>query len=208
MTRFCGNCGAPLDDDARVCGQCGTPIGGGKGFKVVNPAKKKRIIKKIKLLITLLIIAALAFGGVKVALNFTGANGLVRKTMTAYGKYDINTLVSISSDMYYYCEDENYVDGYFENSVGYNIDSIETSVGHNYKLTYEIEEIYELSQRKFEEMKKDINEWVPDFDTNVISKIKIARLKVTAKQDDKSVSKDVTITMTKEGKEWKLLYLD
>lgn len=26
MARFCGNCGAPLEPNARVCGQCGTPI--------------------------------------------------------------------------------------------------------------------------------------------------------------------------------------
>lgn len=26
MTKYCGNCGAQMDDDARVCGNCGTPF--------------------------------------------------------------------------------------------------------------------------------------------------------------------------------------
>lgn len=28
MSKFCGNCGAKLEDDARVCGNCGTPLDG------------------------------------------------------------------------------------------------------------------------------------------------------------------------------------
>lgn len=28
MAKFCGNCGAQLDDDDKVCGQCGTPVTG------------------------------------------------------------------------------------------------------------------------------------------------------------------------------------
>lgn len=49
MARFCGNCGAQLDDDAKVCGQCGTPIDGNvPGLKIVDPEKKKKMMKKVK----------------------------------------------------------------------------------------------------------------------------------------------------------------
>lgn len=48
----------------------------------------------------------------------------------------------------------------------------------------------------------------PDFDVDTISKIAVANVKVTAKQGSKSVNKTVKITMSKEGKEWKLLYLE
>ena len=48
MAKFCGNCGAQLDDGDKVCGQCGTPVNGNTGtvpsLKVVDPEKKKVIV--------------------------------------------------------------------------------------------------------------------------------------------------------------------
>lgn len=48
MSKFCGNCGSYLDDDALVCGVCGTPYsddGIGKtkipGVDTMNPKTKK-----------------------------------------------------------------------------------------------------------------------------------------------------------------------
>lgn len=210
MARFCGNCGAQLDDDAKVCGQCGTPIDGNSGkvpgLKVVDPEKK--MMKKVKGVIALAIVMVIAVVVIKIISGFTGTNGLVRKIMAAYEKYDIDTIVSFSSDMYYYNDYEDYVDEYFEYAVGSNIDSFESSVGHSYKMSYEVEEIYDLSQRKQDEMLKNIEYAYPDFDVDIISKIAVANVKVTAKQGSKSVSKTVNITMSKEGNTWKLLYID
>ncbi len=212
MARFCGNCGAQLDDDAKVCGQCGTPIDGGQGkvpgFKVVNPEKKKKLLKKMKMAIVLVVLIIIAVAGIKIVRNFTGTNGLVRKVMTAYEKYDIDTIVSLSSDMYYYSDNENYVEEYFEYAVGQNIDNFESSVGHSYKMSYEVEEIYDLSQRKQDEMLKNIEYLYPEFDVDKINKIAVANVKVTAKQGSKSVTKTVKISMSKEGKTWKVLYLE
>ena len=28
MAKFCGNCGARLEDDAKICGKCGTSVEG------------------------------------------------------------------------------------------------------------------------------------------------------------------------------------
>lgn len=212
MAKFCGNCGAQLDDDARVCGQCGTPIDGNQsnipGLKVVNPEEKKKQMKKVKIVIAIVIVVVIAIIGVKITLNFTGTNGFVRNVMKAYKEYDIDALVNLSSEMYYYSDYDNYVDEYFENSVGSNIDSFESSVGHSYKMSYKIEEIYDLSQRKQDEMIKDIEYLYPEFDVDTISKISVANVKVTAKQGSKSANKNVKITMSKEGKKWKLLYIN
>lgn len=128
--------------------------------------------------------------------------------MTAYEDYDVDLLVAFSSDMYYYFDSDDYVDEYFEDAVGKYIDNFESSVGHSYKLTYEVDEIYDLSKRKQEEIFKSIGNQFPDFDVDTISKIAVANVKVTAKQGSKSVNKTVKITMSKEGKEWKLLYLE
>lgn len=209
MARFCGNCGAQLDDDAKVCGQCGTPIDGNvPGLKIVDPEKKKKMMKKVKGVIALAIVVVIAVVVVKIISGFTGTNGLVRKIMVAYGKYDIDTIVSLSSDTYYYNDYEDYVDEYFEYAVGNNIDSFESSVGHSYKMSYEVDEIYDLSQRKQDEILKSIEYAYPDFDVDIISKIAVADVTVTAKQGSKSVSRTVKITMSKEGNTWKLLYLE
>lgn len=212
MARFCGNCGAQLEDDARVCGQCGTPInentGNVSGLKVIDPQQKMKMRKKVKGVIALAIVAVVVIVVIKIISGFTGTNGLVRKIMTAYKKYDIDTIVSFSSDIYYYNDYEDYVDEYFEYAVGKNIDNFESSVGHSYKMSYEVEEIYDLSQRKQDEILKNIENTYPDFDVDIISKIAVADVKVTAKQGSKSVSKTVKITMSKEGNAWKLLYID
>lgn len=64
MAKFCGNCGAQLDDDDKVCGQCGTPVNGNAGtvpgLKVVDPEKKKKMAKRIKWIVALVIVVALA----------------------------------------------------------------------------------------------------------------------------------------------------
>ena len=136
MAKFCGNCGARLEDDAKICGKCGTPVEGVTtsipGLKVTDPEKQKKVKKTFKLvagLMVLLIVAGIAFNVVS---QYTGYNGLMRKVMAAYEKYDIDTLISLSSNMYYY-GDEDSVEYYFESKVGENLDSFEASVGHNYK---------------------------------------------------------------------------
>ncbi len=209
MAKFCGHCGAPLDDDARVCGRCGSPVddGGIPGVRVVDPERQKKRSKQIKTAVALLIVVILVFAGIGIVRSLTGTNGLIRKVMAAYQDYDIDALVDLSSDVYYYSDYEDYVSEYFEYAVGSNIDSFEESVGHSYKLSYEIEEVYELSERKQEEFLSGIEFAYPDFDVDTISKIVVAELKVSAKQGSKSAKKDVEITMTKEGSAWKLLYL-
>lgn len=201
-----------MDDDARVCGQCGTPIDGESGripgLEPIDPEKKKKLAKRIKTAVVLLAVAIVAIVGVRVALSYTGTNGLVRKVMAAYEKYDIDALIALSSDMYYYSDYENYVDEYFEYAVGSSIDSFESSVGHSYKMTYEIEEIYDLSQRKQDEVLKGIEFMYPDFDAELISKVSAASVKITAKQGSRSASERITITMVKEGGTWKLLYIE
>ena len=211
MAKFCGNCGTQLEDNAKVCGNCGTPLDGAStnipGLKVTDPEKQKKMKKTVKRVVGLVLFVAVAIIGFNVVSQFTGYNGLLRKVMTAYEKYDIDTLVSLSSDMYYYGE-EDWVDYYFDYSVGNDLDSFEASVGHSYKLTYEINETYVMSERKVDEMLREIEYSYPDFDVSIIEKVVVADLTVTAKQGSKSVNQDMNIVMTKENGTWRLLYIE
>lgn len=210
MAKFCGNCGAKLDDDAKICGQCGTPLDGAStnisGLKVVDPEKQKKVKKAVKLVAVLAVLIVVAVVALNIASKYTGYNGLLRKVMTAYENYDIDTLVSLSSDMYYYGE-EDWVEYYFESNVGNNLDSFESSVGHSYKLSYEVNEIYTLSERKQDEMLSEIEYTYADFNVDTIEKIVVADLTVTAKQGSKSVNRDMNIVMSKEDGIWRLLYI-
>ena len=128
MAKYCGNCGAPLDDDARVCGQCGTPVAEYSGrtqeFKYVDPKKREKSKKRFKLIGIVVLILIIVIVAVNVISNFTGRKGFVRKVMNAYRDYDIETLISLSSDMYYYGYDDA-AETYFESAVGYGLDSFE-----------------------------------------------------------------------------------
>ena len=210
MARFCGNCGAQIDENAKVCGQCGTPVEDSTKMppvKVVDSEKKKKNKKIFKAMIALALVAVVAVTAINVVSKFTGYNGLLRKVMTAYEGYDIDTLVSLSSDIYYYGE-EDYVESYFENSVGSALDSFETSVGHSYQFSYEVNETYTMSERKTKEVLDGIEYTSADFDVSIIEEMVVSDITVTAKQGSKSVERDLNITMSKENGTWKLLYIE
>lgn len=210
MAKFCGNCGTQLEDNAKICGNCGTPLDGASsnipGLKVIDPEKQKKVKKTVKRVFVLAILVAVAIVAFNIVSQFTGYNGLLRKVMTAYESYDIDTLVSLSSDMYYYGE-EDWVEYYFEYNVGDALDSFESSVGHSYKLTYEVNETYVMSERKVDEMLSEIEYSYSDFDVSVIEEVVVADVTVTAKQGSKSVNRDMDIVMTKEDGTWRLLYI-
>ncbi len=199
-----------MDEDARVCGQCGVPIEGGINSGVAGGGTQSggAVNKKpwIKFVIALVVVLCIAGIVVKVVSNYTGRKGFIRKVVKAYVDYDIDGLMNLASDIYFYKEDvEKYGEMYFENTVGSTIDYFENSIGHNYKTSYEIIEIYELSKRKHDEFLKELEYEYPDFDIESIDTVYAAKVKITAKQDKRNVNKTIQMTMTKEGDNWKLL---
>lgn len=211
MAKFCGNCGAPLGDSDKVCGKCGTPLESASAtvndMKVVDPEKRKRTKKTIKLALSLAALILISVVAIKVVSQYTGYNGLIRKVMNAYENYDIDMLVSLSSDMYYYGNDD-WAEYYFEYTVGDDLDSFESSVGHNYKLSYAVNETYTVSDRKLKDMLEEIESSYYDFDVSEIEKIVTADITVTAKQGNKSVNRAINIIMSKEEGSWRLMYIN
>ena len=211
MSKFCGNCGAELTDDAKVCGQCGTPVERVSANiptpKIVDPEKQKKTKKRIKLLGGLVVLAVVAVIAFNIVSKYTGFNGALRKVMKAYEGYDIETLVSMSSDVYFYGT-EDWVEYYFEQSVGEDLDYFESYVGHNYKLSYETQDFYKLSGRQLDTILDAVESSYPNFDISEISQVNIAEVRVTAKEGKSSIGISIEVTMTKENGKWKLLYID
>lgn len=205
MPRFCGNCGAKLEENAKVCGYCGTPVNPvEKKIAGVEYGKKKGHAKLVMVMIVLLILIVFGFN---VILSYTGCKGLIRQVMKAYKEYDIDTLVEISSGMY---ADgmEDIAAYYFEYTVGDDLDTYEDAVGHKYKLSYEINEIYTMSERRLSELLNNISEKYPAFDVNTIQKVKVAELTVTAKEGSRSSEYALQLIMSKEEGSWKLMYIE
>ena len=118
--------------------------------------------------------------------------------MADYEEYDIDTLISLSSDIYFY-GDEDWVENYFEYSVCDELDSFESTISHSYKLSFEVIETYKLSNRNFQSTLDDITWNYKDFNHSVIEKIVVAKVNVTATQGKQSVDREIEITMTKES---------
>lgn len=210
MGKFCGNCGAPLDDGARVCGQCGTPVDGAAApspaLHMTDPEKQKQRKKTIRF-------AALAAGVLAAALllinlvpRYTGYRGLLRRTMAAFEDYDIDALVSMSSDLYYYY-DEDYAEEYFEYTVGSALDHFESVVGYGYSLSYEVDDAHDLSERRLDSLRDELESSYPDFDVEEIRRVVVAEITVTAKEGRQSTRQHLQLTMTREDGGWRLLFL-
>lgn len=211
MAKYCGRCGAKLSGNEKICNQCGMKIeeillddcGIGKSNSEINNKDKK----KMKAFTFFTIVAIIAIIIFNIASGFMGIKGQLRKIMTAYEKYDIDMMVSLSSDVYYYGEDD-YVDEYFKNSVGEDLDLIEETVGHSYKLSYKVNEIYSMSERRKDEILDNIESMYSKFDITIIKDLAEADVTVEAKQGSKSKEIDLKITMSKENNIWKLLYIE
>lgn len=212
MAKFCGNCGAQMEDNAVVCGYCGvgmenSSVGGAKQFKVKDPEKKKKIKKYITIgasvVAAIIVISILG----SIISNFTGYKGCLRKTMKAFEKSDMSAFSKIvTSSMDELDEDES--DYWMEEAIEWRVnathDTFEDKVGHNYKVSYEVDEYFALEGRKFDNLIDEI-EYYDDIDASIIDKIEIAEITVTAKKGKKSSDIQIQVVMSKENGSWKLL---
>ena len=210
MSKFCGNCGAQMDDSARVCGNCGTPfsgaapVSGSARTQFRSPAAKEKNKKILTIaggaaaaLVVLIIV-------IKILTTFTGYNGAVRKVMKAYEKYDIDTLASMSSD-YLYMDNGDYVDDYFESILKSDYANFDDEVGHNYKLSYTVKETYKIPEYELSGYRNYAD--YHGFDIEDFESIKISEISVTAKG---SGSKTITIRLAliKESHSWKIFAVE
>lgn len=219
MAKYCGNCGAEMDDNAVVCGQCGTPFAGTNSTKIsginYQTPQSKQQKEKNKKTITLIIAAVVAMlvviGAVRAISEFTGYKGLVRKTVKAYQDYDIDGIIEQGSDLYYFVDDDTLSYG-LKNIIDNKLEKYEDCVGHSYQITYKITDDYELSTRKLEDLKQTLSYYIgmdeDEMNFDDISSIRVVELELTVKQDKKSMKDTLTLTVDKEKDGWKLLNIE
>lgn len=209
MAKYCGKCGSKLADDEKVCSQCGMRV---EDMSISNSetrqsSHKNKYKKKIKVVASLIIIISVIAIAFNIISEFSGTKGLLRKVMAAYEKYDVDEMISLSSDVYYYGED-NYVEFYFKSILEESFDRIEENVGGDYKITYKINEINSVSEHRKKEILNNLEQVYPKFEISVVKDFAVGNVTVTVKNGNKSDKFNLKITMSKEKDKWKLLYIE
>lgn len=208
MAKFCGNCGAQMGDDDKVCGQCGTPFAG-SSVADKSAAKEKNSNKIVKLIIGVIAAIVVAVIIANVAGNFTGYKATIKKMVKALQNDDMSTLESLASSV----SEETYgawlgddVYDYYDDMISDTLDKYEDSVGTIKKISYEITDETELSDRRMNELKDNLED-IYNMDTSVIKKVISVDIKITVKGTKKSSTYNVSsLYMIKENSGWKIFY--
>ena len=210
MAKFCGNCGAKMDDAARVCGNCGTPFAAAPApaqapyqpaaqmpyqppYQAQNGAAfqtaKKKDPKKIGLiagagaaaLVVLILIISLISGG-------SGYKGAVKTFFKGLEKNDAKKVASVALLPSYFDEDD--IEDLFE-------------LGDYKKVKYKIISKEKIDKDDLEEL----NEYIEAF-TDSGKKVKKGyelKVKVTVKyKDGDSETDEETLYVLKVGSKWKV----
>ena len=176
------------------------------GISYVNPEKmkavKKALIGIVSVAACILVLAML----VNYLLGFLGYKGAVRKLMNAYQNYEIEVFTSMASEYYYSMENDSTAEDYFERIIADDLDVFEENVGHKYTFNYEITDSYNLSKHKLEELLDNLSVY-EEFDASIISEVMIVEIEITVEGEEKGMTKNKTIYLTKEGENWRILYL-
>lgn len=214
MARFCSKCGSPLNDEDKVCGNCGNPVARVKvasSGKAFAPEKEKSGNKSIKLIGAgiILIVAMVIISNV--AGNYTGYKGTIWKMVKALQDYDVTTLISlvspVSDAVYGEWYGDNLYDVYQE-MVSEALDVYEDRVGGIKKISYEITNVAELSDRRMEEMESELVDSY-NMDVSGIKKVMTVNMTLTVKGTQSSASFKVNkLYLIKESGGWKLYYGD
>ena len=207
MAKFCGNCGMQLEDDARICGNCGTPYEGEEENRTGIAPKTKKKIKKIALLSIIgVVVIIIGIISLNIITYMTGYERTVNIFVQALSDYDIDKALSVSSDAGFTSDSILNFEDSFESMVSNWLDGFEFQVGHDVKITCEMQESYKLSDRKRQSFLQNLEE-IFEYDTDDISEIVCATVKlhISGSRSDKTFpSREIYIF--KENGKW-LIYL-
>ena len=213
MARYCGSCGAEVEEDAKVCGNCGVPLDVGAGttpkveFKIPNKVKNEDI-KKI-IIIAIVVVAIIILGAIvlKVVKNNTGYRAMLNKTFKAVQKADaegfMNQLSVYIEDTY---GDDDLLEDHIDAQLNKYLDNIEDEVGAEPKITYEVKKATRLSDRKLKQIKDALEDSDKDYDSDALKKAMNLDLQLKIKGPDDDMNDSVNdILIIKENGEWKIL---
>lgn len=219
MSKFCGNCGAELDDNAKVCGYCGVtlssdPVRAAKSsvpgiVTEMDQQKAEKMKQYIKMGAAAVAAVLVLVIGISVISSSTGYKGALKKAVKYFSKGDSTKLYSYASEYY-----ENYYeDGWFyddfedfiDHFVDVSIEEVEDRVGRDPKVKYKITDSYKLEKRKSK--LEDITDLLDDYDVDYdVKSIRMVEVEFTIKGSKKSITESLDLVMLKENGKWKFLF--
>ena len=212
MSKYCPECGAEINDEAKVCEQCGTAI----ETAIEKPAEDKAAKKKKILILAgviagavLVVVIALVILISSIVSSF-GAEGTAKKFAKAMAAENTKKMISLTSDVYkeyyeFYQEkyDVDELEEEYEQELEYVNSFFENYAGSDYKLKYEIEDVDFYS----EDMLDDMYGWYEDtydVDTDVIKESAMVEVEFQVSKDGKDYFYDVDLVMVKENNTWRV----
>lgn len=212
MSKYCPECGAEINDEAKVCEQCGTAI----EPAIEKPAEDKAAKKKKILILAgviagavLVVVIALVILITSILSNF-GCEGTAKRFAKAMAAENTEKMISLTSDVYkeyyeFYQEkyDVDELEEDYEQELEYVNSFFENYAGSDYKLKYEIEDVDFYD----EDMLDDMYGWYEDtydVDTDVIKESAIVEVEFQVSKDGKDYFYDVDLVMVKENNTWRV----
>lgn len=212
MARFCGNCGAEVEEDAKVCGNCGVPLDGESAPDIDTGEQKLNLRsidfkKYIPVAVGVIIAVVVLFVVVNVVKNNTGYRATLNRAFDSVAKGDVNGVIN---EMSSYVEDV-YDDGYgdiedvYEKRIDDILDHLEDEVGANPKISYEVKKASKLSDRKLEKLKEEMENMDDNYDGDDIKSAYNIDIKLNVKGPDDDYHENVNdIIVLKEAGAWKI----
>lgn len=215
MSKFCGNCGAQVEDDARVCGNCGAVLSKDMAMPEMNMDQggNTQVNRKnnVRLIIMIAAIAAAAVIVILLAVRIVGDNTGYKGTLKKYFKgiqnCDATSILSCLSngDLEYF--ESSYGNDY-EDTASDDMDDMKDSFddkfGSDYKVTYKIKSSRKMSKHDFEDFRDNLEDYY-NFDTDGISQAMNVRVRYKIKGSDGSDSDTVSMVMVKDNGKWKII---
>ncbi len=223
MSKFCGNCGTQLDDNAAVCTNCGASVSlvasknnsGTPAENVISTIKEKSgpFVEKLKsdkkflftvlggvvaAILVLVLLFSLLFGG--------GYKRAVNNYIDAeyYGSFK-SAVKCMPDEFWEYMEDEMNMDmddleDDFEESFEYREDELKDEYGKNYKVKYKITDKDELDDDDLDEIKDNLKEM--GIKKKDVKKAMEVELELTIKGSEDKDTDDITLNLVKIGSKW------
>lgn len=204
MSKFCGNCGAQMDDSAMVCGYCGTPFNNaaGGGFVYKDPEKEAKIRKTIKIAsISVASIIVLVIS-ISIISSFVGYRGAVRKFMNAYKAENADEMIEMSCSFMRDMDFVDYLAEKYQSDIEDDFDDFDDHFASKYSIKYEITSASKVSERQARNILED---YVGDDEYDDVKSIMIVKVRITAKHGSDSTSTTKDICLGKESGKWGLI---
>jgi len=216
MSKFCGNCGAQLDDSAKVCGFCGAPLenAGSPAQKIpgldnlnnMSPEKKANVKKygiiggiAAAAIIVLIIVISIIAGA-------TGPDAAAEKlSKAALVDFNAKKVIEYLPEYAFEDEDKDDAEEEFQEILDEAKEELEDEFD-DYKVTIETKKSKEITKKSDKnDIFDSIELFYDDFEEDDVKKVYEVKIKITLEADDEKESDTVTLTMGKVNGDWVIL---